>query len=175
MHSIALYKVETQILRLTSECSSIYPHVSMAVKICFHCSWDAKFASLQAAAIVMIWRFQVYSIAASKSRDARYCVSRVSIHQYIRTFLWCENMLLYLVRRKILRLYMLAPLLWYYVTDAWNDILYIIIYNICCIDFTTFTVLYRCPISLASVVFKYTSLLSPSIRQSFISLARTFL
>ena len=90
-------------------------------------------------------------------------------------FYGCENLLSLLVRRKILRLYRLAPLLWYYVTDAWNDILYIIIYNICCIDFTTFTVLYRCPISLASVVFKYTSLLSPSIRQSFISLARTFL
>ena len=86
-----------------------------------------------------------------------------------------ENLLLLLVRRKILRLYRLAPLLWYYVTDAWNNILYIIIYNICCIDFITFTVLYWCPISLASVVFKYTSLLSPSIRQSFISLARTFL
>ena len=32
-----------KILRLTSGCSAIYPHVSMAVKICFHCSWDAKF------------------------------------------------------------------------------------------------------------------------------------
>ena len=35
--NLLLLFVRRKILRLTNECSSIYPHVSMVVKICFCC------------------------------------------------------------------------------------------------------------------------------------------
>ena len=67
------------------------------------------FASLHAAATIIINSKPSYYTQSNQSRDAKSCVSRPTPCRHAHAIIRCQHTHFSLVRRKILRLYMLPP------------------------------------------------------------------
>ena len=63
----------------------------------------------KATALIIINSNISYYTQSNQSRDAKSCVSRPIPYQHTHAIIRCQQMRFSLVRRKILRLYMLPP------------------------------------------------------------------